>query len=89
MIKQLYLININGREHQWGLPVMATKDDVADWRADGLSVDGPVCYTIPEEVVDCGSWAVKLWFLATDLFNFRNPWRKDKPPATKDFMRGE
>ena len=78
-MKQLYMVIVRGRQHEWGVPTYMDPRTVAGWRADGLDVH-VVENVVPVWVVDLG--LTRPWCFLQDLWNFRNPF-KGSPDRTK------
>jgi len=72
-MKKNYTITIKGKEKTWSINTSAKPEWVKDWCEDGLEIH-EILYTVPEFVVYLG--LLKPWIWCSDLFNFKNPWRK-------------
>ena len=74
MPKKLISITVKGRERTWSFNFYGDPKYIKEWRDDGLDID-EICNTIPEWVADLG--LVRPWCFMQDLFNFKNPWRRE------------
>lgn len=65
------LIEVRGKRKTWCFSFYGDPKYLADWRADGLTVN-VIENTIPMNAPIPVRW----WCFLQDLVNFRNPWRK-------------
>ena len=73
MAKKLLSIEVRGNARSWGFLFYGDPAHIPAWRADGLNVV-EVENLIPAWVADLG--LTRAWCFAQDVFNLRNPWRK-------------
>lgn len=74
MSKRLHIVEVRGRENEWGLGVVVTKANAAEMRADGLTIH-EIENTIPETIAAMG--LARPWIWLQDLWNFK--WRRSQP----------
>jgi hypothetical protein len=72
-MKHLVIVEVRGKTHEWGVTTRANDSQIADWRADGLSVI-VVENTVPAWAFDFGLG--RIWVVVQDIYMLRNPWRK-------------
>jgi hypothetical protein len=71
-MKQWYSVDVRGLHKQWGFPIKAKPEHVADWRADGIEVTGPILNTIPW----WAAWPplIDIWIAVQDAWRWLRMW---------------
>lgn len=64
------VVDVRGKQSEWGIPADLSKDAIEAMRADGLNI------IVPENIIPL--WAVSAglarpWCFLQDLWNFKNP----------------
>ena len=67
------VVDVRGKQREWGIPSDLSREAIADMRADGLNIIIPE-NIIPSWVVDAG--LIRPWVFLQDLWNFKNPFGK-------------
>lgn len=67
------VVDVRGKQSEWGIPSDLSAEAIADMRADGLNIIVPV-NTIPLWVVRAG--LIRPWCFLQDCWNFKNPFAK-------------
>lgn len=73
MAKKLMFVEVRGNRSRWSFQFVGDPQYLEDWRADGLEVyviENSIPEWLPTEL-----W--RPWCVLQDLFNFRNPWRRE------------
>lgn len=70
-----YLLTIRGKKDTWGLIQKLTPEEAVNLSNDGIEI-ALMIYSVPSWVASLG--LTKPWCFCTDIFNFRNPWRKEE-----------
>lgn len=70
--KQTALVDVRGKQHEWGLNVPMSQDQIDAMREDGIEVNILV-HTVPVWAAEVG--LLPLWCAVQDIWNFRNPFR--------------
>jgi hypothetical protein len=77
MSKKLHTLVVKGKNHTWAFDVYASPEYVAEWRADGLTVE-EISNVVPNWIVEIG--LTRVWCFVQDLFHFKNPFGRYKDP---------
>ena len=74
MARKRMFVEVRGKNHRWSFDTTADTKYLPEWHADGLEIH-VIENSIPAWLP---AWVpAQAWCFAQDLFNFRNPWRKD------------
>lgn len=77
-MKKKYLVSFQGKNNNWSMLATMTKREAEYMRADGIVVL-ELLYVWPDWVE---AWGLEnVWMFASDVFNFRNPFRSRKKDA--------
>lgn len=68
--KHLCILNVRGRDKEWGWYAYLSDEAIKEQCDDGLDV-GIICAIIPQWVVNLG--LERPYAFVQDIFNFRNP----------------